>query len=297
MRALRHLLAPGSAALLAGALTLTAGCAATAAGPARAGHAAQEARFISAARDALARYLRHSRMQAVFAGRPHAGGNGTASAASYDWSGYADGGTTTKKGTFTKVSGSWTAPSVKCGAEDQITVDWVGLDGLHSNSIEQAGTMAWCYEGAPLYFTWWEMSPTGKGIQEVGNTLQPGDKISASVARSGTAYTLKLTDSTNTANSFRTKQTCPAATCPDTSAEWIAERPAFANVGFAPLAQYSAFKITDGSQRADGKTGTIGSFSTVSAITMVDATDAYNLNNVSTLSKGSSFSTTWRNSW
>jgi peptidase A4-like protein len=297
MRPPRYLLVPGSAALLAGALTLTAGCSATVAGPARAGHAPHSARFVSAARDALARYLRHSRLQAVFTGHPRAAGKGIAQTASFDWSGYADGGTKTKKGTFTKVSGSWVAPGVKCGAEDQLTVDWVGLDGLHSSSIEQAGTMAWCYEGAPLYFTWWEMSPTGKGLKEVGNTLQPGDRISASVARSGTTYTLKLTDSTSKSNSFRTKQTCPAATCPDTSAEWIAERPAFANVGFAPLVHYTAFQITDGSQRANGKSGTIGSYSSVSAITMVDATDAYNLNNVSALSKGDRFSTTWRNSW
>jgi hypothetical protein len=296
MRPLRNLLVPGSAALLAGALTLTAGCAASVAGPARAHHAEYSARFISAARDALARYLRHARLQAVFAGHQQTRGTKVSSTASFDWSGYADGSAKTKKGTFTKVSGSWTAPGVRCGAEDEITVDWVGLDGLHSNSIEQAGTMAWCYEGAPLYFTWWEMSP-GKGLREVGNTLRPGDKISASVSRSGTAYTLRVTDSTNSANSFKTKQTCAAATCPDTSAEWIAERPAFANVGFAPLAHYTAFQITNGSERASHKSGTIGSFSAVSAITMVDATDAYNLNNVSALSKGDSFSTTWRNSW
>ena len=297
MRPLRNLLVPGSAALVAGALTLTAGCTATVAGPARAAHVTNSARFVSAARDALARYLRQARLQAVFAGHPQTGATKVSSTASFDWSGYADGNSKTKKGTFTRVSGSWIAPRVKCGAEDEITVDWVGLDGLHSSSIEQAGTMAWCYEGAPLYFTWWEMSPTGKGLKEVGNTLRPGDKISASVSRSGTAYTLRVTDSTSTANSFRTTQTCPAATCPDTSAEWIAERPAFANVGFAPLVHYAAFKITNGTERASHKSGTIGSFSAVSAITMVDATDAYNLNNVSALSKGSSFSTTWRNSW
>jgi hypothetical protein len=297
MRPLRYLLVPGAAALLAGALTLTAGSTATVAGPARAGHVAYSARFISAARNALARYLRHGRPQAVFAGHPHRGAGGTTSAASYDWSGYADGATSTKPGTFTGVGGSWTVPSVGCSAEDQLTADWVGLDGLHSSSIEQLGTIAWCYEGAPLYFTWWEMFPTGKGLQRVGNTLQPGDKITASITRKGTTYKLKLTDATNTANSFRTKQTCPAATCPDTSAEWIAERPAFAGVGFAPLAHYSAFEITDGTQTADGKSGTIGSYSSVSAITMVDATDAYNLNNVSTLTTGNSFSTTWRNSW
>lgn len=290
MRPLRYLLISGSAAVLAGALTLTATTT-----PARTSHAAQ-ARFLSAARNALARYLRHYRPQLMLAGHPHAGANGTAAAASFNWSGYADGSKTTKAGTFTQVSGSWTTPSVKCSAEDELTADWVGLDGWISSSLEQLGTISWCYEGSPTYFTWWEMYPTGKGLIRVGTTLQPGDKISASVTRSGTSYTLKLTDATHHANSFTTKQSCPAATCPDTSAEWVAERPAF-GIGIAPLAHYNGFTISNGKQTSGGKSGTIGSFTTVNEVTMIDATQAYNLNNVSSLTTKNSFSTTWQNSY
>ena len=294
MRLLRYLIVCGSAALLAGTLALTAVTTAT---PARPRHVAYPARFVSAARNALARYLRHYRPRAMLAGHVPAGRTGTVLGSSYDWAGYADGSTTTKAGTFTRVSGSWTTPSVTCSAEDQLTSDWVGLDGFISSSLEQLGTMSWCYEGSPMYFTWWEMfHPKGTGLVRVGNTLQPGDKISASVSRSGTAYTLKLTDATNSANSFTTKQTCPATTCLDTSAEWISERPAF-GIGIAPLAHYNAFKVTNGAQTSSGKSGTIGSFSTVNEITMVDATDAYDLSNTSGLVSKNSFSTTWRNSY
>jgi hypothetical protein len=289
MRVLRYLLVCGSAALLAGILTLTTT-------PSRPGHVAYPARFVSASRNALARYLRHHRPQAILAGHVPGGRAGIVPVSSYNWAGYADGSATTKAGTFTRVHGSWTAPSVRCGAEDQITTDWVGLDGLMSRSLEQLGTMAWCYEGSPTYFTWWEMFPTGKGLIRAGTTLQPGDKITASVTRSGTTYRLKLTDATNTVNSFTTTQTCPATTCKDTSAEWISERPSF-GIGIAPLAHYNAFQLTNGTQTSSGKLGTIGSFSTVSEMTMIDATQAYDLSNTSSLVSSNSFGTTWRNSY
>jgi len=293
MRLPRYLLVSGSAALMVGTLTLTT----TVAAPAGTSHVAQEARFVSAARNALARYLRHYRPQLMLAGRPHARANGPVSVDSFNWSGYADGSKTTKAGTFTQVSGSWTTPSVKCGAEDELTSEWVGLDGWISSSLEQLGTISWCYRGAAMYFTWWEMFPTGTGLIRVGTALKPGDKITASVTRSGANYTLKLTDATTPGNGFTTKQTCPTTTCTDTSAEWIAERPSF-GIGIAPLAHYNAFSLTNGKQTSGGKAGTIGSFTTVNEVTMIDATQAYNLNSVSSLtSKNSSFSTTWQNSY
>jgi Peptidase A4 family len=297
MSPLRYLVVSSSAAVLVGTLTLAAGSTATGAAPARTGHVAYSARFISAAKAALVRYLRRGHPQLMLAGHAHAGPIGTTAIASFNWSGYADGANTTPAGTFTRVGGSWTAPSVACGAEDQLTVEWVGLDGLFSGSVEQLGTIGWCYKRLPIYFTWWEMFPTNNGLTQVGSTLQPGDKITASVTRSGTSYTLNLKDATHPANSFKTIQTCAATTCLDTSAEWISERPAFAQVGFAPQAHYNAFKITNGSQTANGTSGTIASFSTVYAITMVDATNAYSLNTVSSLARGNSFSTAWQNSW
>jgi len=221
----------------------------------------------------------------------HAVKNVTASS-SFNWSGYAD--TATKHQTFTKVSGAWTTPSVTCNAEDQITSDWVGLDGFNSNTVEQLGTISWCFQGAPTYFTWYEMFP--KGTVEVGTALKPGDKISASVTRTGTSYALKLTDATTAGNNISVTKTCALATCVDTSAEWISERPSF-SIGIVPQAHYNAFKITAGSVTANGHTTTIGAGPGVNSVTMIDATQAYNLNTVSALTGGNAFSTTWKNSY
>src|SRR5215471_8699984 len=292
MRLLRYLIVSGSAAAMAGAVTLSGVTATTVAAPARASHA-PSARFLAEARVALVHYLRHNHPQAmlVHARHAHAVKNVTATQ-SFNWSGYADAASTAQ--TFTKVSGAWTAPSVTCSAEDQITSNWVGLDGFNSKTVEQLGTIGWCFQAKPVYFTWYEMFPAG--TVEVGTTLKPGDKIAASVTRTGTSYALKLTDATTAGNNISVTKTCALATCVDTSAEWISERPSF-SIGVVPQAHYNAFKLTAGSVTANGHTTTIGAGPGVNAITMIDATQTYNLNTVSTLTGGNAFSTTWKNSY
>jgi peptidase A4-like protein len=292
MRLLRYLIVSGSAAAMAGAVTLSGAITTSVAAPARASHA-PSARFLAEARTALAHYLRHNHPQAMLAhtGHAHAVKNVVAASA-YNWSGYAD--TATKAQTFTKVSGSWTVPSVTCSAEDQITSDWVGLDGFNSSTVEQLGTTSWCYKGKAVYYTWYEIYP--KGAHQMSTALQPGDKVTASVTRTGTSYAFKLTDSTTSGNNFSVTKTCALATCKDTSAEWISERPSF-SIGTVPQAHYNAFKITNGSQTSSGHTGSIGAGPGVNAITMIDATQSYNLSTVSTLTGGNSFSTTWKNSY
>jgi hypothetical protein len=87
--------------------------------------------------------------------------------------------------------------------------------------VEQDGTLAECYGGA-AYYTGREMYPAN-AIQVVGQALRAGDSITASVVRSGTSYTLKVTDSSRSADSFSTTQSCSG--CANSSAEWIAEAP------------------------------------------------------------------------
>ncbi len=245
------------------------------------------------ARSALVKYLRHNHDQLMPARPPHRRGPDSITlGASYNWSGYVD--ESSKDGTFTKVAGTWTTPTVTCTPEDTLSAEWVGFDGYTNATVEQAGTYGWCYEDVPIYFTWYEMYPNG--TVEVGKTLQPGDVVTASVTRSSSTYTLKVTDTTNPANSFSEKKTCATKTCLDTTAEWICERPSFA-IGMAPLADYGTWTLTDGTETASGKSGTIGSYSSVHELEMVDATDSYVLSTPTALSDDNSFSTTWDNSY
>jgi len=242
---------------------------------------------LAAARTALVQYLRDNSAPVQLA-RPATGNT----AISYNWSGYVDKSST--RGTFTSVAGTWTTPSVTCTSEDTITSEWVGIDGWSDKTVEQAGTLDWCFEGVPTYFTWYDMASVG--TVEVGTSLQPGDVITASVSHSGNGYALFLTDTTNPANNFTKTAKCAATKCLDTSAEWIAERPTFATTGYAPLADFSTWNLIAGTVIAGSTSGTISSFSPYQ-VDMVDSTDRYNLATPSSLTGGKSFTVTWDNSY
>ena len=299
MRLLRSIFLIGSAAALSGALAVSAVTAgATGAPAARSApvHAHLTARFLSEARAALVKGLNRNHGTAWFVhGRPGntARAANTTAESTFNWAGYADSSNT--HGAFTKVSAAWTVPSVTCTAEDRITSDWVGLDGFTSSTVEQDGTVSQCFEGRAVYYTWYEMYPAN--TIAVGTTVAAGDKIRASVSRSGSAYTLAVTDSTRGANSFTRHATCATTTCLDTSAEWIAERPAY-SIGIVPEAQFATVPFSAASETAGGRTSTISGYSgTNFDITTIDATGSYDIASVSGLTGGNAFKATWRNSY
>ena len=299
MRLIRSLFLAGSAAALSGALAVSAVTASTTAAPAvrpATVHAHLTARFLSEARAALVKDLNRNHGTAWFVnGAPSTSARAANSSAtsSYNWAGYAD--VSSTHGAFTKVSGAWTVPSVTCTNEDRITSDWVGLDGFSSSTVEQDGTVSQCFENRAVYYTWYEMYPAG--TIAVGTSVAPGDKISASVSRSGSAYTLAVTDSTHSANSFSKNATCATTTCLATSAEWIAERPAY-SIGIVPEAQFSAVPFSAASETAAGRTSTISGYSgTNYDMTTIDATDSYDIATVSGLTGGNAFKASWKNSY
>jgi Peptidase A4 family len=210
--------------------------------------------------------------------------NGLTSVQSTNWSGYADTGSS-----FSQVASSWTEPSATCSSRtESLAAFWVGIDGYSSSSVEQDGTLIECYHRTAYQYTWWEMYPTN-AIQVVGSTLAAGDSITASVVRSGTSYTLSVTDSTHSANSFTTTQTC--SSCANTSAEWIAEAPSGSS-GVYPLAEFSTW-TDSGSTVTEGSTsGVISSF-TDDEITMVDSSGAVKAQPGALNSSGNGFAVTW----
>jgi hypothetical protein len=209
---------------------------------------------------------------------------------STNWAGYADTGSK-----FTKISGTWTEPAVKCGSAQALAVFWVGIDGFNSQTVEQDGTLAFCQGGgaAPQYFTWWEMFPSNS-IQLVGKTVKPGDHFAASVVRTGTKYALKVTDSTRGGNSFTKNKTCAAATCKDTSAEWIAEAPTSSG-SIVPLPNFGTWTGSNSAVSGGGKSGTIKSFADTE-ITMVNNGGKVKAQPGPLNAKGNQFKVTWKSS-
>jgi len=203
---------------------------------------------------------------------------------STNWSGYADTGSS-----FSKVSSSWSEPSATCSSRtEQLAAFWVGIDGYSSSSVEQDGTLIECYRGHAYQYTWWEMYPTN-AIQVVGETAAAGDAITATVTRSGTSYTLTVTDATHTADSFTTTQTC--SSCANSSAEWIAEAPSGSS-GVYPLADFGSWSTSNASVTEGTTSGVISSF-TDDEITMIDNSGATKALPGALNSSGNAFSVAW----
>jgi hypothetical protein len=203
---------------------------------------------------------------------------------STNWSGYADTGSS-----FSKVTARWTEPSASCSrSTEQLAAFWVGIDGYSSSSVEQDGTLIECYRGKVYQYTWWEMYPTND-IQVVGQTLAAGDAITSTVTRSGTSYTLTVTDSTHSANSFTETESC--SSCANTSAEWIAEAPSSSSSVY-PLADFGSWTAAGASVTEGSTSGVISSF-TDDEITMTDSASRVKAQPGSLNSSGNGFSVTW----
>ena len=158
-----------------------------------------------------------------------------------------------------------------------------------SSSVEQDGTLVECYRSRAYHYSWWEMYPSN-AIQVAGSSVSHGDSISASVVKSGSSYTLKVTDSTHSANSFTTTQTC--SSCADSSAEWIAEAPSGSS-GVYPLSNFGSWS-TSGASVTSGSTGNISSFPD-DELTMINNAGSVKAQPGS-LGGGGGFTVTWKRS-
>jgi hypothetical protein len=244
------------------------------------------AQAASAARQALKRLSVGQHAADHRVSRPALRVKGLSQVQSTNWSGYADTGSG-----FSTVTGSWTEPGVSCTSTTSLAAFWVGLDGYSSSSVEQDGTLIECYRDAAYYYTWWEMYPTN-AIQVVGSTLHAGDKITASVVRSGTSYTLKVTDSSRSADSFSTTQTC--SSCANSSAEWIAEAPSGSS-GVYPLSDFGSWTESGATVKAGSTSGVISSF-TDDELTMINSSGATKAQPGALNSSGNGFGVTWERS-
>jgi hypothetical protein len=141
-----------------------------------------------------------------------------------NWSGYV----ATGSG-FSSVSASWTEPAVTCNSTDDLFAPWVGIDGYGSGSVEQTGVATDCSSGRPVYQAWYEMDPASPVYYS--NAVSAGDVINASVTRSGSTYTLTLTDATQ----GWTRTVNKSMQASNVSAEVIMESPTAAYPNFGKV--------------------------------------------------------------
>ena len=289
-----------------------------------AGHAREEA-LSAQARAAFVKYM-SSHAPLIRAQAPPGGGgtvvhsqpmaanaasNGVEPMPSVNWSGYTDV-VSGSDGTVTSVTGHWVIPSVTCPPglyrnQDAFAAQWVGVDGVTDQTVEQLGTGEQCYEGQLYYYVWYEMYPqemVEEGPADCINSnvdcVRPGDQVSASVtitpgtapsaaSQAGAAgtprvndYTLALTDSTTPGSNFAVEATCPVETCLDQSAEWVVERPATLlplGAQILPLVSFSQDTFTNGAVVSGGRATSIGGFQggPIYDVSMLDDTLSYYL--------------------
>jgi hypothetical protein len=191
---------------------------------------------------------------------------------STNWSGYYSSG-----GPFSAVTGSWTVPAVSCSGATTYSSQWIGIDGAGSNTVEQDGTEADCYDGGTYYGAWYEMY--GDNAVADGNEVplssstypvEAGDAMSAAVSLSGSTWTLEIADATrNWHYSIGIAQPSPAPS--QASAEWIVERPEVCSESceLANLSQFVSVGFTAATATSGSTTGPISDFHP-SAIEMMD---------------------------
>jgi hypothetical protein len=198
---------------------------------------------------------------------------------STNWSGYA-----ADSGTYTSVSATWVQPTGSCTSATRYSSFWVGLDGYSSDTVEQTGTDTDCVDGSPQYYGWYETYPNPSF--NFGDTIEPGDTISASVTyEGGDSFEYTLADETRGWSVSTTQTEADAAR---SSAEVIIEAPCCtASGGILPLADFGTVNMSD--SIVDGSP--IGT-TDPEQIIMVD-NSGKDKDTVSSLSDNENFSATW----
>ena len=176
---------------------------------------------------------------------------------SSNWSGYAATG-----GTYTAVTGTWTVPNVTAttsGAD----ATWVGIGGVDSNDLIQAGTQATVSGGAVEYDAWIEMLP--QSSRPVSLSVNPGDSVTVTIAQqSGDQWSITIKNNT-TGNRYATTVTYRSSS---SSAEWVQEAPSVGR-GTVALDQFGAVTFTGATAVRDGKTLDLSDLG-AQAITMIN---------------------------
>ncbi|GEM_PF-847813 len=164
---------------------------------------------------------------------------------SVNWSGYAASG-----GKFTGVSGTWTVPQPSGAGAVGADAAWVGIGGLRSRDLLQAGTEETVLStGRTRYNAWIEMLP--QFSHPVPLPVHPGDSVTVSITQQPDgSWQVAFKNNTTGATYDRTVQYDSSFS----SAEWIEEAPSSGRGGVVPIDNFGAVAFTNATAVKDGKT-------------------------------------------
>jgi len=143
---------------------------------------------------------------------------------------------------------------------------WVGIGGVTSNDLIQAGTQQTVSgSGSTQYQAWVETLP--QASHPVPLAVHSGDSVSVSITQQPQAQGQWLVAFTNNTTG-QTYQVTEHYTSSMSSAEWIEEAPSAARGRQLPLDNFGTIDFSAGSATKNGQTVTITS-SGAKAVTMV----------------------------
>lgn len=165
---------------------------------------------------------------------------------SYNWAGYVAQGAR-----YSGVSGRWVVPQVSGGGALAADATWVGLGGVASNDLIQAGTQAIVQDSRVSYQAWLELMPAPS--KPVPLDISPGDEVSVAITQAGEGLWNVVIRNESTGDSFKTKVAYDSS---GSSAEWIEEMPAALSGTFIPLSDFGSVRFL--SAAAQVGTTTVG---------------------------------------
>jgi Peptidase A4 family len=172
--------------------------------------------------------------------QPRAPGQGV----SNNWSGYAATG-----GAFTSVTGTWTVPQVSSDGGYGAAATWVGIGGMRSRDLIQAGTEDTASgSGRTTYQAWIETLP--QASRRVRLAVSPGDSVTVAIAEQSQGM-WKVSFKNNTTG--QTYDETVQYNSSHSSAEWVEEAPS-AGRGQLPLDNFGTVTFSGASAVKDGQT-------------------------------------------
>lgn len=177
---------------------------------------------------------------------------------SRNWSGYAATG-----GTFSGVRGTWTVPRPPTQGSFGTDAVWVGIGGVTSRDLIQAGTdTVVSGSGQARFEAWVETLP--QVAQPVPLTVRPGDSVTVSITRQeGNSWLIGFVNNTTGQTYQQTERYASSLS----SAEWVVEAPASMR-GILPLDNFGTVGFTDATAIQNGENVTIAQ-SNARPITMI----------------------------
>ncbi len=166
---------------------------------------------------------------------------------SANWSGYYATG-----GTYTSVSAGWTVPTVSANSSSGANATWVGIGGVQSTDLIQAGTDATVQGNQVVYQAWIELLP--QSSQPVPLAVNAGDSITTSITQQPDGKWKIVIKDLTTSQSY---QTTVAYNSSRSSAEWIEESPSGGRGTVLPLDNFGSVSFSNATTVVNGQQKTV----------------------------------------